>query len=88
MTGLTIASCAVGIGYFEHRQVAEGRKGHNELCPFKEKQIDPDIVRWIEAQNPLPKHFKKEKERQGLSRQTKIDDFFVARKRCDKDGPK
>ena len=73
---------------FRTSAVAEGSKGHNELCPFKEKQVDPDIVRWIEAQNPLPKHFKKEKERQGSSRQTKIDDFFVARKRCDKAGPK
>ena len=68
--------------------VAEGSKGHNELCPFKEKPVDPDIIRWIEAQNPLPKHFQKEKERRGMSRQTKINNFFVVRKRRDKAGTK
>ena len=68
---------------FRTSGVIVGSKVHNKLCPFKEKPADPDIIRWIEAQNPIPQHFKKEKERQGTSRQTKIDDFFEIRKSRD-----
>ena len=64
---------------FRTSGVAEGIHGHHELCPFKKKPEDQDIIRWIEAKNPIPQHFEKEKERQGTSRQTKIDDFFVLR---------
>ena len=69
---------------FRHRilrtsAVSEGSRGHNELCPFKEKPEDPDIIRWMEAQNPLPKHFEKGDKRKGMSHQAKIDDFFVKR---------
>ena len=61
-----------------------GNKGHNELCPFKEKPEGPNIIRWIEAQNPVPQHFQKEKERKGTSCQMKINNFFVKRYSHDK----